>query len=221
MVWNEESLKGLVRKMKWRRSPGQGRLPQHIASWGPSPQRSLLTKIVEIDSNEWAALGYTETDRVSGVQYLGSLGCRTGRALSHAAGYQQPLTLELAKALIDAGAFNEYALRTAAAHQQPLTLELAKLLIDAGCNPAAQNDPGWDALVCLAVGGFPVDPQVTDLLLAAECRRDLDECKGISDKHRLRFDQILKEHAEWKEKQDRLLTENSPTDTFYGPDWGR
>ena len=124
MVWNEESLKGLVRKMKWRRSPGQGRLPQHIASWGPSPQRSLLTKIVEIDSNEWAALGYTETDRISAVQYLGNLKCRAYEALSSAARCQLPLTLELAKSLIDAGSHDEKALSTAAHYQQPLTLEL-------------------------------------------------------------------------------------------------
>ena len=39
--------------------------------------------------------------------------------------------------------------------------------------------------------------------------------------HGIRLDQILKEHAEWKEQQGRLLAENSPADPTYGPDWGR
>ena len=80
---------------------------------------------------------------------------------------------------------------------------------------------GWDALVYLAVGGHSADPQVTDLFLSAGCRTNLDGCKNISDGTRLRFDQILKEHAEWKENLDRMSAEHSPTDAFYGPDWGR
>ena len=113
------------------------------------------------------------------------------------------------------------ALWYAAYYQQPLTLELAKLLIDAGCDPAAQDNDGWDALVWLAVDDHPVDPQVTDLLLSCGCRTNLDGCRGISNRHRLCFDQILKEHAEWKESLGRMSAENSPTDASYGPDWGR
>ena len=136
-------------------------------------------------------MGYTETDRISVVRYLGGLRCRTEKALSWTARYQHPLIFEL-----------------------------AKTLIDAGCDPAVRDDDGWDALVWLAHhANHPVDPQVTDLFLAAGCRTDLDGCGSISDEHRLRFDQILKEHAEWREKQDRLLTENSPTD--FPVDWSR
>ena len=80
---------------------------------------------------------------------------------------------------------------------------------------------GWDALVYLAVDGHSADPQVTDLFLSAGCRTNLDGCEAISDGIRSRFDQILKEHAEWKEKRARIVAENSPTGTFYGPDWGR
>ena len=135
------------------------------------------------------------------------------------ASFQHPLTLELAKLLVDAGAHDEWALRTAAECQRPLTLELAKLLIDASCDPTAQSGNGLDALVFLAWGGHPVDPQVTDLFLSAGCRTNLDGCKRISDERRLRFDQILKEHAEWKKQRDRLLAENSPTGSPM--DWGR
>ena len=232
---------------------------------------------MQLDAKEWRALGYDETERVSVTQYLGSLGCRTDGALTAAARHQQPLTLELAKLLIDAGAFdkdalsraaywqrpltlelakllidagafdegalanaaecqhplpfelakllidagafNKEALRDAVLGQQPLTLELAKLLISAGCDPAAQDNDGRDALVFLAWGGRPADPQVTDLFLSAGCRRDLVGCRYIDDRCRSRFDRILKEHAEWKEKQDRLLAENSPTDSPV--DWGR
>ena len=71
----------------------------------------------------------------------------------------------------------------------------------------------------LAAEDSPVDPQVTDLFLSAGCRTDLDGCNFVSDEHRLRFDQILKE--QWKEKQGRLVAENSPADPTYGPDWGR
>ena len=39
----------------------------------------------------------------------------------------------------------------------------------------------------------------------------LDECKAISDEHCHRFDQILKEHAEWKEPRNRLVTACSRT----------
>ena len=276
--WNKECLKELVRKMGLKRFSGQEKSPIHLSlygsSWSPEP---LLTKIMRLDANEWVALGYTETDRVSVTRYLGSLKCLTDQALLAAAMCQQPLVLELAKVLIDAGAFDEdalskaaiwqqpltlelakllidagafgkealeyaaihqqpltfelakllldagtfskYALRSAAACQQPLTLELAKLLISAGCDPAAQNGDGWDALVWLAHGNRLTDPQVADLFLSAGCRTDLDGCTGIFDEHRLRFEQILKE--QWKEAQNRLLTENSPTDIFYGPDWGR
>ena len=276
--WNEHRLEELVRKMGLRRTPGQGKTPPHLSLYGPSrASKPLLTKIVRLDTHEWTALGYDETDRVSLVRHLGSLGCRTDRALSHAARYQQPLTpelakllidagalgknalsyaaeyqqpltlelakllidagahdkdalrvaaecqqplsFELAKLLIDAGAFDEWTLRYAAMHQRPLTSKLAKLLIDAGCDPTVQSHFGWDALVCLARGGHPVDPQATDLFLSAGCRTDLDGCTGVFDRHRLRFDQILKEHAEWKENLGRMSAENSPADSPV--DWDR
>ena len=131
--WDEPRLKELVRKMGLRRTPGQGKTPIRLSLYGPSwNSEPLLTKIMRLDTNAWAALGYTETDRISVTRYLGSLGCRTDYALSEAATYQQPLPFELAKALIDAGAFDKEALPAVAANQQPLTPELAKLLIDAG-----------------------------------------------------------------------------------------
>ena len=191
--WNEQRLEELVRKMGLKRVPGQGKTPIHLSLYDPSWNSDpLLTKIMWLDAREWQALGYDETDRVSVTRYLGSLGCRTDDALSEAARCQQPLTLEL-----------------------------AKLLIDTGCDPAVQDHNGWDALVSLAYGGHPVDPQVTDLFLSAGCRTDLKGCDRIFDRTRLRLDQILKEHAQWKEKQDCLLAENSPADAFYGPDWDR
>ena len=125
----------------------------------------------------------------------------------------------MAKLLIDSGAFDKDALQAAAEYQQPLTLELAKLLIDTGCDPFVQDECGWDALVCLAYGGYPVDPQVTDLFLSAGCQTDLDGCRFVNEEHHLRFDQILKEHTQWKEKQDRLLAEHSPVDSPV--DWSR
>ena len=336
--WNEQRLKELVRKMKLRRAPGQGKTPIHLslyrAPFGPEP---LLAKIMRLDAGKWVALGYDETDRISVIRYLGSLGCRADWALSRAAinqqpltlelvkllidvgasdkgalsyaaqyqqplpfelakllidtgafdketlsraaHFQQPLVLELAKTLLDAGAFNKHALSIAMQYQRPLTLklakafldaeafsewtlsaaaqyqqpltlelakllidagafngselwyaamfqhsltlELAKLLIDAGCDPVVHYGNGWDALVCLASDDHSVDPQVTDLFLSAGCRTNLDGCKCIEDEQRLRFDQILKEHAEWKEARNCLLAEHSPVDAFYGPDWGR
>ena len=362
--WNEQRLEELVRIMKLRRTPGQGKLPIHLSLYGSSRNSEpLLTKIMQLNANAWS---YTETDRVSVVRYLGTLGCKADGALSKAvlcqrplsldlagaladAGardedtlsiatrYQHPLTLELAKLLIDASAFNKSALRTAAMYQQPLTLELAQLLIDAGafdeealgyaaqyqrlltpelakllidagafdksvlsiaaqwqhplsleltkflihagafdkkslswaaiyqqpltlelaktlidagtfnkwslpnaaqyqnpltfelakmlinagCDPAVQGSDGWDALVSLAVGGRPADPQVTDLFLSAGCRTDLDGCKAIFDEHRTRFDQILKEHARWKEPRERVAVENAPTVFPSNLDWGK
>ena len=220
--WNKQHLEELVRKMGLRCVRGQEETPIHLSQYGPFPRSEpLLTKIMRLNVMKWSSLGYTETDRVSITRYLGSLGCRTDLALSTAAYFQQPLTLDLAKLLIDVGACDKNSLWTAAMRQQPLTLELAKLLISAGCDSAAQDWRGWDALVFLAIGGHPVDPQVTDLFLSAGCRTNLDGCKRISDERRLRFDQILKEHAEWKEQRDRLLAEHSSTDASYGPDWGR
>ena len=107
----------------------------------------------------------------------------------------------------------------AAGLQLPMTLTLADLLIK--FDPATRDANGWDALVWLTYGSCLADPQATDLFLSAGCRTDLDGCDGISDEHRLRFNQILKEHAQWKEKLGRISAENSPTGTFYGPDWGR
>ena len=75
--WDEKRLKELVRKMGLRRTPGQGKTPIHLSLYDPSrASKPLLTKIVCLDASKWAALGYTETDRVSVVQYLGSLECR-------------------------------------------------------------------------------------------------------------------------------------------------
>ena len=230
--WNEQHLAELVRKMGLERGPGQEETPIHLSLYRPSVWPDpLLTKIMELNADRWAAMGYDEADRVSVTRYLGSLGCRTDGALSAAAHYQQPLTLELAKLLIDsgafdksalswaaesqrplpfelakllidAGAFHKDALNSAAYYQQPLTLELAKLLIDAGCDPTAKDWHGRDTLVCLAYGGHPADPQVTDLFLSAGCRTSMDGCKGVFYRTYLRFDQILKEHAEWKEEVD-------------------
>ena len=215
--WNELHLEELVRKMGLRRTPGQRGVPIHLSLYGPSwSSEPLLTKIMRLDAAAWSALGYDETDRVSITRYLGSLGCLTDWALRTATTFQQPLTLDLAKALVDVGVFDEDALRTAAMFQQPLTLKLATALIDSGCDPTAKDWRGWNAFVYLARGGYPVDPQVTDLFLSAGCRRDLGGCGDISDRTRLRFDQILKEHAEWK-----LTQECVPADAFYAPDWGR
>ena len=131
--WNERHLKELIQRMRLWLTPEQESLPVYLSLYGPSyDSKPLLTKIMRLDANAWTALGYTETDRVSVTRYLGSLGCRTDWALSRAAEHQQPLTLELAKSLIDAGAFNKHVLSIAVQYQQPLTPELAKLLIDAG-----------------------------------------------------------------------------------------
>ena len=113
-----------------------------------------------LDASKWTALGYDETDRVSVTRYLGSLKCRTDVALSWAARNQQPLTLELAKALLDAGAFGKEALTTAVQCQRPLTLELAKLLIDAG----AFNK---DALSIAASFQIPLPLDLAKLLVDA------------------------------------------------------
>ena len=278
--WNKQSLKDLVQKMKLRRAPGQEKAPIHLNLYcGNRHSHPFLTQVMMCSTNRWQTLGYDETDRVSLVRYLGNLGCRTEGALSWAAILREPLTMELAKTLVDIGAsdegalahaaccqhltlelaqllidvrasskntpvpvvcrqslpltvgvskllvdaedYDKSALAVAAYHQQPLSFEPAKILMSAGCNPAAQDKNGWDALVCLAGGGHPADPQVTDLFLSAGCRTDLDGCTGVFDRHRLRFDRILKEHAEWKTQRNRLLAEHSPTDAFYSPDWDR
>ena len=160
-------------------------------------------------------MGYDEIDRVSVTRCLG---CQTDNALSDAVRWQQPLTLklaktleealsraatyqqplspELAKALVDAGAFGKDALSCAALYQSFLPFKLAKLLVDAGCDPAAQDGSSRDSLVHLAHGSHPVDPQVTGLFLPASCRTNLGGCKRTNDRTRLRFDQVLKEHAE-------------------------
>ena len=311
VLWNEQHLEELVRKMKLRRTRGQGKTPIHLNLYAPGNGTPLLTKIMWPDVEEWAALGYDENDRISLVRYLGHLGCRAEgslraavqyqcplaldlaralidmgdrdrQALSFAAVSQKPLAQELAKLLIDAGCCDSWAFSEAAEYQHPLTLELARLLVDAectndtalvrllcyqkqidekivellvkancfslkyclrdwvansppagvsakivqllldaGCDPTVQDGNGWDALVWLAACNHPVDPQVTDLFLSADCRTDLSGCENISDKFRLRFHHVLKEHALWKEKLGRISAENSLTDTFYGPDWGR
>ena len=220
--WNKQNLRDLVRKMELRRVRGQGKAPIHLSLYrapvGPEP---LLAKIMRLDAGKWVALGYDETDRVSLVQYLGSPGCRADGAWLAAAMFQHPLSLELAKLLIDAGAFDKDALSRAAYSQRPLTLELAKLLIDAGYDPTYRDQFGWDTLVYLAAGHDLVTPQMTDLLLSAGCRTNLDGCWGVIDEYDLRFDQLLKEHAQWKESRDRAAVENMRADPIYGPDWSR
>ena len=211
ILWNEQQLKELVRRMKLRRTPGQGEPPIHLSLYGPSwDSEPLLTKIMWLDADQWTALGYAETDQVSVTRYLGDLGCRADGAWSAAARHQHPLTPDLATALLDAGACDEYALSCAVQWQLALPLDLAKLLVGVECDPAAQNSSGWDALACLAWGGHPVDPQVTELFLSAGCRADLDGCECVEDEHRLRFGQILKEHAQWKaERLDRECASKS------------
>ena len=101
--WNEERLEELVRKMGLGRAPGQEKVPIHQSLFVPGFPLPLLTQIMTLNAAAWTALGCDETDRVSAVRYLDSLKCRTDDALWVAAKYQRPLTLELAKALIDAG----------------------------------------------------------------------------------------------------------------------
>ena len=162
--WNEHRLKELIRKMGLRRTPGQGKTPIHLSlyrsSFGPEP---LLTQVIRLGTTMWLWMGYDKTDWISAIRYLGSLECRTDRAL------------------------------WAAIQHQRLGFELAKFLIDTGCDPSAQNSSGWDLLVRLAWSSRPVDPQVTDLFLSVGCRANLDGCEAISDGIRSRFDQILKE----------------------------
>ena len=57
---------------------------------------------------------------------------------------------------------------------------------------------------------------MTDLLLSAGYRTDLDGYRFAGEKHRLRFNQILKEHAEWK-----LAQECVPVDGSCDVDWDR
>ena len=131
--WNGQRLEELVRKMGLRRASGQGEAPIHLSLYGSSwNSEPLLTQIMRLETKKWQSLGYDETDRISVTRYLGGLGCLTDNALTTAAQYQQPLTLELAKLLIDAGAWDKGALSWATRFQQPLTLELAKALLDAG-----------------------------------------------------------------------------------------
>ena len=219
LVWDEGSLGTLVEQLGLKLYPVQPEveLPIFAKLYGDLGE-PFLNCLMQTD--RWAALGYSETDRVSLVQYLGSLGCRTDGVSVLAARYQHPLTLELAKALIDAEILDVRTLFAAARWQNPLTSELAKLLIDAGCDPAAQDDIGWDALVCLADGGHPVDPQVTDLFLSAGCRTDLDGDGGFFlDEHSARLDRILKEHAQWQESLSRMSAENSAANLAV--DWDR
>ena len=188
--WNEQRLEELVRRMKLQRAPEQEKTPIHLSLYygpygGPEP---LLAQVMRLGTTMWLWMGYDETDRVSAIRYLGSLECRTDRAL------------------------------WAAVQHQPLSLDLAKLLVDAGCDPAAQNGNGWDVLVHLAWGDHPVLPQVTDLFLSAGCRTDLGGCSLVSNEQRIRFDQILEEHALWKESLDRTSAENVPADLAV--DWG-
>ena len=79
--WNEQRLEELVRRMKLQRAPEQEKTPIHLSLYygpygGPEP---LLAQVMRLDAKEWRVLGYDETERVSVTQYLGSLGCRTGR----------------------------------------------------------------------------------------------------------------------------------------------
>ena len=218
--WDEQRLKELVRKMGLRRTPGQGKPPIHLSLYGSRrTSRPLLAAILELGLDEWALLGYTETDRVSVTRYLGSLKCRTDGAFPEALSSQQPLALDLASALIDAGACDDDGhILSIAAYRQPLTMELVKLLMDAGCNPSARRSSGWDTLVCLAHSGRSVLPQVTDLFLSAGCRTDLSGCENISNTHRLRFTQILQEYAAWKAEQ--LNSECAPTECDLILNWG-
>ena len=128
--WNEEELRHFVRKKRLKAIGGEEGLPLHLAHFRPDGS-PLLAKVVQISQDRLAALGYTETDRISLVQYLGSLDCRKEAALSSAARYRRPLSLDLAKTLIDAGARDKAALYTAARWQRPLTMDLAKLLVEA------------------------------------------------------------------------------------------
>ena len=123
--WNEQRLEELVRKMGLERLYGYEQSPIYLSLYESSEYSCpLLAHVMQSDATEWSALGYDETDRVSITRYLGSLGCRTDDAALSAAYHQQPLALELAKALIDAGACDKSALSTAAQFQQPLSLEL-------------------------------------------------------------------------------------------------
>ena len=159
-LWNERRLEELVSRMNLKRVSGQGESPIHLSLYGlPYDPRPFLTQVMQLDVKKWRALGYDEPDRVSLVQYLGSLGCLTEGALYHAAIHQQPLTLELAKFLVDAGSRDKDSLLYAAIYQHPLPLELAKLLIDAGAfdKDALSRAAYWQHPLTLEMARFLID----------------------------------------------------------------
>ena len=216
MKWNTGSLKDLVAKMHLQpsnifSSAEQSSTPVHLLRYGLSNGSPLLDLVMSVDTETWAALGYDEIDRISLVRYLGGLGCLREVSLDRAVKYQQPLSLELARTLIDMGCRNSEALLEAAQHQRPLTPDLAELLIGAGCDPKKTDSLGRNALVHLAMGDHPVDPQVTDLFLSFGCSNCLDECGFLYDDVKVRFDQILQQHAMWKESRKLMAAENDPS----------
>ena len=130
--WNEQRLKGLVRKMGLRRTSGQGKTPIHLSLYGPGSE-PLLTKIMRFDATAWAALGYVETDRVSAMKALGRLGCRVSdehgvSSLEATVGDSIPLTPELARILVDAGCVPSVRILHYAAEIPGMTPELFQVL---------------------------------------------------------------------------------------------
>ena len=87
--WNGKRLAELVRDMGLRRVRGQGKTPIHLSLYGNLEDSGpFLAHVMQLNAKEWSTLGYDETDRVSLVQYLGSLGCRADGALLRAVEYQ-------------------------------------------------------------------------------------------------------------------------------------
>ena len=174
---NDKLLNDLVRRMRLKKVPGQGRRPVHLALYqGYNLPLPLLSHIVRDDH-------LTETEKISSARTLSRLGCLVSdphrwTALHHALLMIDPLSPELAQLLIDAGCdpnaetnSGNRPLFLAISDQHPLTCDLAKTLFQAGADPNIKNRHGVPPLhMLIAVSGEqerPLDVSLLDLFLSS------------------------------------------------------
>ena len=143
------------------------------------------------------------------VKALHKIGSTHWTSCYHVLSYQNPTPIDVMSFLLEKtdmshDVFNDL-LSLAVCCQDPLTLELTKLLARHSSGHISRDSNGWDALTYLTGYDHEIHMDVVDFLLTLGCKSNLYGCKKITLEHEIRFNHVMRNYNNWKEKNTQDL----------------